>query len=1075
MLLVHQEGSVKVGEVVRYTLTYTPSRDRILPSPSQLYIRIKNTSAIPYRAAYLVGPYTLHVSAYPSTFNPYKKLENPKRDGLPQFEPHLKAGGHWHARITVPEEIQERGDRAQRDEKDDGSPNSVTWIIEVSSQILFSNSATVQYELLVARDERSLDTGFAALASRGHGEPGKLNDLVQFQIEGPGRYPAPRGVYSKAVDLTVEGTSQLWHKPALPSWEDQKLPSASKTEPPGATANDAARDEKEDTEDEPARDRRKKIHLVLLTHGLHSNVGADMLYMKESIDATARQAREEGKARRAKLRARDKKSHGERFKEQPSAEKATEDTATAPLSGGQEEISDDDDDPDDEQVIVRGFSGNAVRTEKGIQYLGKRLAKYILTVTYPDQPFLPAAKSMNRTLSGAFSSLTPRQGQAAHNGSSVHKAFNPDETLPYTFTSISFIGHSLGGLVQLYAIGYIQKHSPDFFKKIQPKNFITMAAPLLGLSNENPLYVKFALDFGLVGRTGKDLGLTWRAPTIARSGWSAVISGFASGQKEEEAKPEDPRAKPLLRILPSGPAHQVLKMFRNRTVYSNAVNDGIVPLRTSCLLFLDWRGLGRVENARRSNGLIGSMAQFGWAELTGANTISHRPKSSKSAMTDEMQSSEDEEAFKDLSTPELDLKSHSRRPSRAADDLVTPAEPSPNQFLGEPPHIGTSFIGAIDSSVDQNSLRQPGIPTNPFNDFLNFFRPKTPKPEQPTRPRGLSRKSARAIHRAQIVAQGIEDPDQSSAASGDDSATQSQLPSRPIASRGSSTRSTNISSGAPPPKTSIFEAAGDILNPPIPTQQWLIDPSSRNRTIFHDRIYHPEDIPPPPQKRSRSGLSRSFSSSDSVPSIAPGNPNSTGERTRTEKELGPDVDASGMKVEEKIARAYHRDLSWRKVLVRLEPDAHNNMIVRRMFANAYGWDVVRHLCDTHFSNSYAATTQDHEEDSKDRAKAPDEPVEEGGEKVHGQDETQNPEASETNATVEEGYEDKGRDVPTEAQATKHSRTISEMREATDEIADLPHPPPGGSGSKSSNRRGPHRDSMAWSDSVFEGTDDEWDE
>jgi hypothetical protein len=58
-----------------------------------------------------------------------------------------------------------------------------------------------------------------------------------------------------------------------------------------------------------------------------------------------------------------------------------------------------------------------------------------------------------------------------------------------------------------------------------------------------------------------------------------------------------------------------------------------------------------------------------------------------------------------------------------------------------------------------------------------------------------------------------------------------------------------------------------------------------------------------------------------------------------------------MRVEEKIARAYHRDLSWRKVLVCLEPDAHNNMMVRRMFANAYGWPVVKHLCDTHFGDA----------------------------------------------------------------------------------------------------------------------------
>lgn len=47
MLLVHQAGQVKIGEVVRYTVTYTPSHDRILPTPSHLHVKVKNTSAIP--------------------------------------------------------------------------------------------------------------------------------------------------------------------------------------------------------------------------------------------------------------------------------------------------------------------------------------------------------------------------------------------------------------------------------------------------------------------------------------------------------------------------------------------------------------------------------------------------------------------------------------------------------------------------------------------------------------------------------------------------------------------------------------------------------------------------------------------------------------------------------------------------------------------------------------------------------------------------------------------------------------------------------------------------------------------
>ena len=167
-----------------------------------------------------------------------------------------------------------------------------------------------------------------------------------------------------------------------------------------------------------------------------------------------------------------------------------------------------------------------------------------------------------------------------------------------------------------------------------------------------------------------------------------------------------------------------------------------------------------------------------------------------------------------------------------------------------------------------------------------------------------------------------------------------------------------------------------------------------------------------------------------------------------------------MKVEEKIARAYHRDLSWRKVLVRLEPDAHNNMIVRRIFANAYGWEVIRHLCDTHFGSSYAALTSDKNETSEDRAKAPNEPVGEQGQEVH--DQTAQPLSKET----------------------RQARTTSELREAADELKDLDTSRAGSAGlsSKSGSlrrssidpaRRSSKQDSALWNDDLFnENSDDD---
>ncbi|EMD89149.1 hypothetical protein COCC4DRAFT_50547 [Bipolaris maydis ATCC 48331] len=936
MLLLHQKGAVKVGEVVRYTLTYTPSEDRILPPPPILHVRIRNSSAIPLRAAYLHGPYTIHVSAYPSTFNPNVKNDDAKIYGTPDFEPNLKAGGYWNTKLTVPEHARTEipGYNAE--------PKSVTWIIEIASQIIFSNSASVNYELLVARDERSLDLGFTAVTGNTHGTPGKVQDHQQGSQKHVSNHAGqPKGVYSKAVKLVVDDTTSLWNKPELPEWKDEEVSSEGQSKD-----TDHAK--------ELAERKRKNIHLVIVTHGLHSNLGADMLYLKESIDATARQARESRRQRR-------KEKGGDGTKA------AGKNTSTAPLSGGQDEISDaeDEDEENEEEVVVRGFDGNVIRTERGIQYLGKRLAKYILRLTYPDQPYLPIKRTVGQKLSNTFSPTRDKadEGVPAHQGSSVHHLFKGRDKRAYQFTSISFIGHSLGGLVQTYALAYIHKHSPHFFDTIKPVNFIALASPFLGLSNENPTYVKFALDFGLVGRTGQDLGLTWRAPTLARSGWTAMGNVF--GTQGQASQQEDPGAKPLLRILPTGPAHQVLRRFRNRTVYSNVVNDGIVPLRTSCLLFLDWRGLGRVQKARRENGLIGTVAVWGYGQLTGQNSS---PNPSRVGFAEDESSGADSPTFQ-------------------GDDTAVPlpgADTTNQEDETQVPTVETAAHQLIEGQKKSPDGKDP-------ND--NYFQPQNTLMQwwSYIRPTGKhTSRDKKMFSRSQTIYK--DDEDEQSPTQAEDSSSSSRTDpqrKRPRATRGDSIVD-NPQSNMAPPKTTIFESAGDLINPPVPPHSWINDPTTRARAIFHDRIYHPEDIPPPPLKKR---ATRNFSG-DSVASQA-----ST-----------TSVDDSVMRVEEKIARAYHKDLSWRKVLVSLEPDAHNNIIVRRMFANAYGWPVIKHLCDTHFADTYSANTRNELEPAVERAEPMDKAIDKNGERVKGQQNQQPP--------VE--------------------RSDSEMREVADELAPL-HP------------------------------------
>ncbi|KAI2602827.1 DUF676-domain-containing protein [Hypoxylon sp. NC1633] len=1050
MLLLHQVGSVKIGELVRYTVTYTPSRDRILPSPEVLHLRIRNTSPIPLRAAFVHGPYTLSVSAYPAHYDPNTKFENPRRYGVPEFEPMLKAGGTWTCQLIVPDNIREsagmgaaKGDFSFGRESED-SPKSASWVIEVTSQVIFSASAAVGYEVLLARDEKSLNLGGVPVIG-GQAQvpqPGRVTDFQQSLGAKDGHHPAQsKGVFSQAITLKVEDTASLWNTPPLPSrdgWDHRRANPSGMDK--AATSVTGPADAEEDSK---RRQPPKKVHLVILTHGLHSNLGCDMLFLKESIDAASKQAKVDARARKAREKAEDteqRDSQQEDLRQRPEGHSRDHDV--------------DDDKYDDEEVIVRGFSGNATRTERGIKFLGKRLARWVLSVTYPDQPFLPSVKrAASESIANAFKGddgNNDAAGKPAHKNSTIHKSQHHVDDHKYQITSISFVGHSLGGLVQVYAIAYIQKHSPRFFDSIRPINFIALASPLLGLSNENPLYVKFALDFGLVGRTGQDLGLTWRAPTLARSGWGALVGTLGESAHKKVIGEVQPESKPLLRILPTGPAHTALKKFRNRTVYSNVVNDGIVPLRTSCLLFLDWQGLGRVEKARREAGLVETVVGFGWAELTGANVTSRRGPWSPIS----------EEA------PSL-AQSSAESETSHGDSHEVPQPPTDAIVEDERRSINLATPRSETGTANQNSRTNNDFP---FSGFFNFFKSNEASKATDRKTPPQSPRENRIYQRSQTLKV--------------DPATDSLSSSKSKVSSGHELSEDPAHEVSAPPRTTFFESAGDLLNPILPTVEYLIDPSQRPRTIFHDRVYHPSDIPPPPLKkrttrsltlrRKSTGPGASSPLKEENGKASSSNPGighaDSGLSTRDyddhihtdpDRDVDEIIDSSNMKVEEKIARAYHRDLSWRKVLVKLEPDAHNNIIVRRKFANAFGWPVVKHLVDAHFSDSEAARTRDESEQNVDRANPMQQAPDETGTETHTQDDAQ---------------PGKGKNPHDDAMAHRH--TASEALEATDAVSDLPslirETRSASRSLKDSPPRQPYDrvDSASWSDRDFADSGDD---
>lgn len=571
----HYRSSLKIGELERFIIKYDLYEGDIIPEDlilDSLWLRIKNIEQLSYRAGYFMGPYFIYTDLRTENYHHSQRIIYSADQ--PKFEPNLQPQQQSIVELPV-HRIQKR----------------YVWIVDVISQILFSTTTKVTFELSIGTTRGSIDS--------------KNIDFLPNLA-----------TYSDKLQVTRLTTLDIWK---LSSHLSLKC------------------------------DRDKPKHLIILTHGLHSNVTTDMVYIQEQI-----------------------------YNQQKNYP--------------------------NEHLVVEGFPDNVCQTEKGIKYLGTRVAEYIVSNLYD--------KSIKK---------------------------------------ISFIGHSLGGLVQTFAIAYIAVKYPWFFENVEPINFIAMASPLLGIVTDNPAYIKMLLSFGVIGKTGQDLGL--------------------------DKCPKDDNA--LLYLLSGEPVRTILSKFKRRTLYANVVNDGIVPLYTASLLFLDY---------------------------------------------DEILNSLNEKCVdKTVDSENITISDNTR-------------------------FFQKNFI-------------------NPLNKIMGVWAPQMS-------PDGKRNKDSKL------------------------------------------------------PKVSILESATSILLPPLPDKAYIMDPNSRELCIIHDKIYTEDDIPPVKD------IEESIYNSSNI-LLQP----FTIDKRQKEKY---------QKLEETIARRWHKGLSWRKVIVKLKPDAHNNIITRRRFVNAYGWPVIDHMIDNHF-------------------------------------------------------------------------------------------------------------------------------
>lgn len=652
---------LKLGDVCRYRIRYT-SRD---PTLTEIYVRVKNMEKTTLRAIHLLnGPFVLYCHVVPCRYNYHQAFaaDNAALNREVCFRNSIKPGQTFNVKLYL-------NDNSTLEKHADGSTTH-EWACDVVSQIVLNRKTSVLFVFMVGDDiagMRKLNRSALTSISKGDFSFAPAN----------GEWDADWGqVKHPALAVDRKTTEEIWN--STPRYPD------------------------------------RPVHLVIATHGIFSNLTADLLYLRDMLTAIDR-----------------------------------------------------------ENIVVEGFRDNAGRTEKGIHWLGVNVSTYVTS-------FIDKFKSRG-----------------------------------YTIGSISFVGHSLGGPVQLYALKHILAvKGADYFERegIALKNFVCLASPMLGVLSEMSLLILWFLDLGTLGKTGRDLTLLKKLPQVRRRDTTLKRDRF----------------RPVLETLPDEPVQTLLRQFELRVVYANAINDGIVPLRTSAILYLDWDALGDVKTVQHDH-----------------NTSAVHSTASAAHSTASVETNE------------------------SAQD-----------------------IGQIPEEADANAMEK----------FSSFLANSFTVDNDSWRPLQRSMKS-RVKRYAKISAKGTD--------LGDEVSDNADTLYSELVEDESGTL--NI-----PPKASVVESAINSLLCPIPSLDYLTKPDTRKPVIFHDKYYNFNSIPK--EERRTGGFMKFFHFHD----------------WRMDKQV-------------KIARKYHApDLNWRKVLVCLPPDAHNNIVVRRRFANGYGWGVIDHLTEEVF-------------------------------------------------------------------------------------------------------------------------------
>ncbi|KAG0239756.1 hypothetical protein BGW41_007471 [Actinomortierella wolfii] len=573
VLLLDHSTALSIGGILRYRIRIDPNQG--VSRVKALQFRVRNTSPVYRNLTPASGPWKISIALVREPAASAETNETATTDEQQQQQQQQQQHNVWRKGI-VPELSPSVGcgqmcrftETVDKNNKDHNE-----WELEVLSEMITQkNWLTVRVEVLAELEDKNEE---AALERQQQQQPSpkpplhdnKDSDALDAEDkEAADIEDVPQVLHPDLISCQYKDTAAICGAKLPRGWRDHfAVPK------PSTAASDNQEEKNNDTEHDDG------LHLVVLSHGIHGS-WLDMLYIKEQIDAY-----------------------------------------TDHRYGS------------NNRTVTFLSNTNHAGTEEGLQMAGRRLARDILEITgyWPrhteQSEGMTSKKSSSsglgrsKTLGSArnkehhrqrlhshkhmvslgrstlSSSLKTRKHANDHNNdndsnerpqalkraTTIRSALN-DVPFPRGFRRISIIGHSLGGLINMYA---------------------------LGVNLDHPWVLGYVLSKGLIGQTGKDLAMEDRSTLATNSsstseanGSTTVTKGESSGEQathsrgdmdgtplEADKEPDcelDDGPDPLLLAMarPGSVSHRALKRFRRRICYGNIDNDLPVQYNTCTLM-----------------------------------------------------------------------------------------------------------------------------------------------------------------------------------------------------------------------------------------------------------------------------------------------------------------------------------------------------------------------------------------------------------------------------------------------------------------------------------------------------------